>query len=525
MNSFNNPNMTSAAPGMIPFASNMTSGVFSGMEHNMAQFQIERLVAVVQPPIPNQVIRPLTSNLDSSTISGLQTLIERQNVTKFTPNLLNGFAGRILVPSTQASGDVSIANGWGTQRYAFTLVIRARMNTGANSRYYVNGYSESPDLVSYGGAKNPNMVFYIDSVTKANLLEIQHLGGTVVTEVPAESNHLLTSTNYAVPLNQTANLYSMLPNEIVATLYVNASLGSNGSPAHYQNHIQDITPEAKLSTFGNCSPTNYITRTLNGFSTALQAEGYMDTFAGILSNSQGEMPESMPTQDPFMAALARAQNTPLATSSFTLAHLSAIDPSFHIADTRYQHHGVVDSYRDPNATASWAGQSREATMASLIASCMPYFLVSSSLSFLNFKATNADYVTGRDFEPFGGSAISPVLNIQRCIEKFREIFKMQLETEITMNGTCSYALSCQATTTGTMVIDLSINGGPVYNFVFPAFASAQMAPIVSNTLQQTNTIVGAFGSMMQSVYDSMMASASNTGVGFGIQQQFLNNGV
>lgn len=165
-------------------------------------FVIKSLILTEAGTFDDMIGRNYTSTINANTMG----LLERTQGGRYLgPEALAGYSGQVIQQDITAAGTraLSIPNGWGTQRYRFTMIV-GYDGTGLTTdvTYIYTGYTDGPGYSQMTNSFDPNMRFYFNNVIQVTKFMVSGFNGQLEQRVSVnEISHVLHQRTLGGGLN------------------------------------------------------------------------------------------------------------------------------------------------------------------------------------------------------------------------------------------------------------------------------------------------------------------------------------
>ena len=464
--------------------------------------------------------RSYSFNVNDQTLLKLENMFEKQGVKQNSTISELAVATElpnIMTYNTLPVGNANIVNGWSTKRFRFIMTTEADLN-GTTMVSYIQGYTEYYD-VSMNGLLDPNMKYYINSITNVTRIIDPISGGVIVRPhssfnviIDHNGNNKVESTYndpYALPLkdntvmmNNNSPLQLIRPTDITDSIKNNVMYEESNIMLH--NHADDIDgTKAIVSDRSNNDPISHFTKTINSFITAKSISNNSYEQSDILKNASIRSAEPQIINTPFISALYTVTGIP-EPYSFTEKELDLIDPNVkaYIPNANTQLASVDDAtFLDTMYTEDLYKQNIETIIAVTVAESINSAIIENMLTKLSFSTTN---ITGlpvtiiTEFNSFiEGVDMIPYVN------KVKNKIDSVLMPGISQNGLILIDLHVVANLLGDTTIEISVNNAPKIVYRLPTFADSLYSPVATDEVNK-KLITSDFSTVMDMSYDVNM---------------------
>ena len=425
--------------------------------------------------------RSFTIEADGSTLNMLEATFAANGVNQnntISQALIANTMPSIVKLDANAGGIAQIQNGWHTERLRFIMEIEQELN-GMLLVSYFQGYTEHSEM-SYTGAHDPNMPFYINSVTNVtkmmdpvtnqmivrphsvyNVITDQYGGTRYEQEFGDDDNRLIRPVDLINNLDS-ADMYG----ELSGT--VNSLTGS-------------LTTKVQTSKRSNHDPLAYLTNTVNAFiegksMTDLSSNGTTDVY----KSSTVLLREASLNALPFIHALHNITGE-VTPTTFTLGMLEGMFPYASTVTFRPQGDTLIrtNTIMDTDDTEELYKPNIETMVATTIVHSINSIMTDNLLSIVSLTASNA---TGEDFvEVFPAQSLIEGIDTLKYENAVLAKVRNVLLPEVTRNGMLIVSFTVISDLLGDTTVTVSVNNGPAIPYRLPTFADSLYAPVVTSS--------------------------------------------
>lgn len=455
----------------------------------MSNFVIKQLLFCPTGTYNDQFLRSfyLGDNVDTQKLSMMQELTRNGKV--INAGVLSGIGGQILKPSADLTHQVQIANGFGEQRLRFMMEVHSRA-MGADLITYVTGYTNYPGyhrVDSLNVVFDPNMKLYFDKT-----VSVQHVSNGVggFRSSVIDSSHLLFGEyNPSFNAGQESVAMSIRPEDIFSVLEISSQTGGD----YYSDGrlvFADLMP--KKSSLTNEMPGHYAAKVLSNYrDSVVNGMGGMGTMPDAMQYAIGNVAEGVINEDPLFHAICRTLNF-AEDGSITYGALCTVSPGLDtVAALTGGESKYVHALHQRGTSADWNASNMETLAATAMAIQVPAIMADLLLTGIAFIATN---------DTFGGEYDVQVKNYQAFAKfdmtSYIQTFQQRLITSVlqslSQNRQVKFHITAMIDMHGETRINVSMQGGHMYEYCNPTFASALFAPVMSYNKEQVFGLVKDF---------------------------------
>lgn len=472
-----------------------------------------------------QFRRPYKTNGTGVAISMITERMDtlQGHVQGISGGFLAGVAGEFLAPQASPENEqgIFIPNGWGTERYYFFMKVRVKNKLGGSTTELIQGYTDHPDMLSYGGAVDPNTRFTINSVTVMNdTVEYGPYAGHNVSNV-TDAYHVVANNNWTDLSSLTdpnaQNFVSMRPGDIHTTI---TTMGMGSSDLVDTRQLSTRVPRA--SRRSNGLATEYASRVINSTIEACASLPTMATSTMELhTKAAGNSLEVSLNRNAFIHAISQI-NMNTISDSFSLADLFKLDPA--LANPMDQRMTVlqpgsamVQSSAVPQDysgySENWSGSTYEHQSAAIISNAIIGLLIEAGLGVAHVRCTNHN-IGGPVINILDGATLGGQ-DMQRAMFGFQSRLQTEVINQISMDNRIGYNIEIRGEIAKSTMISLQLDNRPAVLFVAPSFADALTAPVLSSSTQRLQEVAFDFSNMLETCISTPTPSLESlTGTGF-----------
>lgn len=434
--------------------------------------------------------RTYSINATAGVVNKFQNIVqERGTNTRLNPIAVSSLIPEITTISTLPTGQAGIVNGWDTERFRFIMVVEANTMNGTKRISFIQGFTEFSDATA-SGLIDPNMVFYINSVT--NVQQTIDTVNNRILSVPTSTFNVITDM-FGNARYQQVDPYSLpklvRPRDIVENTM---SLSSHDTQAGRIVNASGTLGQNKpiASNRVNNDPLQYFSKLYNSFVQGKNATlGSAADIVEVLENTCDihEILEPSISAQPFFDAIHKITGE-IVPSSFTMNILLALDPNVTNLPPQIfyrDNNGInmgpqnLPDLMDSSDTADTLNPTAENLKAVTICNSLNGMMLECLITRLSVSMTNS----------FGENAVIisdvnsfiPNVDLIMWTNKLRDRIENILFPNITDNGLTRVDVHAMTDVMKETTISISINGGPQYLYRFPTFADSLYTPVVTDT--------------------------------------------
>lgn len=460
---------------------------------------VRKLYLGLTRPQSEQHRRSYDVVFDGKAHQAIQNEVDRYGQKAFDPTNLGNLMAKgadFIKYSGTPEGDVHIDNGWEADRFRFSMWVDVYRNGTFLRTEFISGYTDDAAVLNPGMISSvrvdPNMVFTINHVTEARFRQMDSHGQPMT--MVSRAHSVVRNGAYTGLGLMNQQMFLTRPSDVLRAvdkvdMYRGMAEATNmGVPGAmtYQDLDSTLTNVPVLSGDTNQLIPTFISRTLSSLyqnSLATFDPMNMDnTSAGSLASER--IKDTPFTNSGFVHVInRRSGNGTGTTAQFTFGELIQLDPTI---DDRTEIFGRSYESGDivvPNGNSFGIDVLGEAIPAAIHATAVAQttlaMMAMSGIATLAYHADN--YQTGQ-----------PEVVYQACdgmdhdgqLGNRLEVMKTRLITEC-LNLLCAQQETFEIDLFADSFNDVYIqifHDGVRRNYVIPAFASASLAPVVTNNL-------------------------------------------
>ena len=433
--------------------------------------------------------RPYATDMNDSSLSAIAT------ATNFGTNVsaqsLSPVVGMFMRPTAQASGEIAIPNGWNTPRLRFVMQLEYPAIAGGRIIQYVTGFTNKSDL-SYSRQLDPNMMLYFNnSLLMQEISEMTPMGlQTRLRMVSADQ--VLSAEAFGIgvvmPGGSMAPIRTMRPEDVFSVIGTDKFRGLNGATDLRPTFLP--TTPVKKSTRKNNSFSDYLARSIDGFTLATENSDWDTSGSENFNKASALVAEESVMRDNFLAWV-QARGLMTSGGSVPWGELIAAAPEAdHVAKVLSTGAGpqIVNAPM-AGSTEYWSSTTHETIFATILSETVPSMMMDHLIGKFSIKCTNRHpELFGLNGEPMGAQHSVHVLggfllNQQPIDASLYRALVMRIASvilpEVSMAGMIDYEFTGHFDLLGTSMLSVSISGQPAIDFTVPTFADNLFTPVMT----------------------------------------------
>lgn len=448
-----------------------------------------------------QYRRPYLATANDHIIDGIVERLDRSPI--YTPELFSGVANTFLEPTAAPESELIIPGDWDRQRYGFLLKVECTYRTGGKIIEYVQGYTNPQDIIVQPTRTfvDPQMEFYINSVTTVRETLEQSPNMTGFYTSAAETSHVLADNNFN-GVYASDKTQRMRPEDVFATM----------SRASMQGEIVDgrsvLTNQAIKSDRRNNSALAYSSTLFQKYKEANQeANGVGQSEVQVLATARNLSAEEVAGMDPFMKAINNYKQNAggVIGNMFRYRDLEAMAP--HVDSVTK----IMQMDNEARAESYWAGQgedwgkaNRYQQVATIIGHSMAAILLENMFTAFTLTCTN-QHQSGSHLLTTGSDCETYVDDPASFEARFNEVLRRathQVFHDVTWGNGIPFYAHVEIDLTHDTKIWLNLDHQGEVMFAIPSFTDSLAVPILTGNgelaVNNARSFDGIFSKLHQS---------------------------
>lgn len=463
-----------------------------------------------------QFLRPYVtdSNINGQQLDDLANrMVGGSTNPILSPLSVVGAGGSFITRKATPEAQLSIPNGWDQRRIRFMMEVVFDHQIGGSNSQFISGYTDFPGVNPGTLSIAPEMIFYIDSITKTrNVIHHTPMGEISNYNVIA-SQHLLYDNDFG---GFTTPVFkrSMRPEDIYDTmgnalLFQDPTYQSSGYDTRNTLRQVAVTSDRSLST-----PANFVTSVVNNYIHASATEEFGQDLNAIAEEAKkramSESNSSASYYDNFLNAISNLRGGVPVNSYFTYAELQRLDPNvFHVTNYFVQGQTQLNQLHQSGQTQGWGGSDYQTMAATTLSNAVPALMTELMITRLAFKSTNHD-ITGQPRTDILAGRGFGNLDMTMNFEKFKDSFHRLIVNDITYGNMLGYAIEMNVDLHGETWIKISIDNSPMVDYVTPSFCDGMFSPVVTSDQATITNLTQDFSSLIENVRDRVRHNSGPT---------------
>lgn len=463
------------------------------------RMNIRKLIIQETGTYNQQWKRPFETGLQAS---GFNQILENVDQAKaITPAALAGVANQFIHPSATPESTIIIPEGWNERRLRFFMEVETETQVGTIQTEYVVGYTNYSGL-SFGGALDPNMVFYINSVNTTRKSFQNTPMGNMAYQNVIDSSHILANDHYA-GISTPNQLWRLRPEDVFG------QIESNEIAQETQGDFLDtrltINREPIKSRRTNAVAPVFVSSILDSYLQSQRGDINNSNRFELIENAKAAIKSQSISTDPFISFI-RGNNSNAPCNQFTYADLQRLDPNVDNVRVVLSLTPTLQStIHTAGQTADWGGSTGETLFATCVSQSLPGYMLDHCINKFHFMSTNRDIGCNITTKVVDVKSLMQGIDITPHIQSL--IFKLEKELlkDLSYNNQMDFMIDVRCDLIGETWINVSLNNGPIYTYVTPSFADALMSPVTSYDQNKVVAIANDFENLMGHIGDSGLA--------------------
>lgn len=496
------------------------------------QTRVELFIMAQTGSYQEQTLRPFKTNYSERVVNQLTEATLSGN--RLGVAAVNAIAAEVIQPSANIEGFVGIPEGWTSRRFRFIMRVVETQPFLPNEKTIriFFGYSDHSD-VSHGGLLDPNTHIYFNSETTIRDKIVNGVNGPVRQAFVQAANQIITPMRI-LNAGRTGNIqqtHMIRPEDVFNLREANiisdmaAQNIQGGIDLTYDTRAISGTGSFQLSRRRDTSPTRYVADTLGSLQHAVQEnrmvnQGFVTNNSlgpAVMSEAGARAANQSVGSDLFLAKLRDHANY-MERGYVTLKDLISLFPE--VGDFQNVTRYALDDGRSirrvtqAHDSEHWQGADKTSIAASLIAQVVPAIMMDNFIRNISFAVTNS-MIPGQyalQIHPDFTRSIVDEIDMVPYIQEFERRLVVDALNSITFGGQIPFHISVISDLAGDSIINISLDGEPVVQYVAPTFTDSLFSPMVSTQLDAANKVSNDMIAIASSVLDVGQAN-----VNFGVQ--------
>lgn len=445
-----------------------------------------------------QYRRPYETNLTGNTLNEMK---ERLSTAKaFTPTLFSGMASHFVAPSPTPENPIDMVNGWNEPRVRFMLELEYNWHTGGVVKEIVLGYSSHLG-VSHAGAIDPQMVFYVNSVTQARASMVNVPGiGTQMHQSIFDSSHILVNNSFSNAYSGNLD-HRLRPEDVYCTMQASHLQDMGESVLDSRTMNYNIPVKSRRT---NSSVTNYVSSILKNYIQSISKNDFGQGPNELLEDARGSVVEESTSRDPFLMNLSQVRQNGGVENTFSFGDLARLDPNVQrpeVTKVRFMSPTAKAKSHQTGLTAEWNGVNKETEIATILSHSVPALMMELGIMKVFFKTTNRDITNNINTVVYSPPLSFSDVDMSVPTQMFLTHLENRILRDVSFNGGMDFAIDMRVDLMGETWISLSVYGRPFIEFVTPSFADALLVPVLTADQHRAASLASDFENLANELSD------------------------
>lgn len=447
-----------------------------------------------------QYRRPLHTTVDSQAINAIGEATDYGR--SVTPEAIAHVAGHIVAPRAEVESEVLMTNGWEDNRCRFLIEVTLNELNGGRLRKVITGWTSHLGITQ-SGAVDPNMLLHVNNVIDIRDITHRRADGRMETiSNIVDSSHILFGR---FDRRGYGNDYSLRPEDIHRHSSTASLINDYGTQGDVYNLRSSFANGIKKTRRNNALPTSFVSKMLQADNVAHElADSQLDTPDSIAKRAAALVRDPQTHLDPVISALDELCDF-TTQGMFTYGQLMQLAPGIdeHVTEAHFV--GGVHKRHDVHRagmTENWHGANVETMIATMLSNMVPSMMIDLAINKLDLTATN-NTLDGRpiaDVAP-NGTALSIIhgLDMHRQVSMFFRKFLIEVWPVLSHNDQLSLSIEVRCDTLADTFIGVSVNGGPIIDYVAPTFCDTLMSPIITSDVSAIDNVTRDFQNIASNI--------------------------
>ena len=426
------------------------------------------------------VLRPYRVHADYNDINNLKEKIDSKPVAKLNTLDVVEAAPNILRLADTPDRVVQIENGWQTPRFIFVIKVEATASNGVDIiRSYIQGYTSHADI-SYAGTIDPNMKFYINTITSVRLTYDELTG--MYNIIPYSAYSVIYDPNgetYRIEQDHEA-MRLFRPKDIISDLRLKRVY--DVQDGEFLDTSSTVSRIAETSRPDNRNPLDHITKSINAIKSATSMSEPGDGQLDIYDTAISSLLEFKITAEPFISALS-AQTGRLTPAIFTFQELNLLD---HMVSDKIEVFIKSKQNSTVNGVSLISQEDTEPLLSSLVEVKIGHEFIDAVTGLLlaNRLSSVVLHVTNNTVDLVPSTIISSYttdiddIDMSGFLKRFVTRLEMEVMPLITNNGQLIVDIHAIIDFQAKSQVQVSINGKPAVPISIPVYADNLYSPVL-----------------------------------------------
>lgn len=487
----------------------------------MQTIHIESLLLQETGTYNPQFLRPYTTHVDGQLLNTLSERIDmhynpvgkQSHTSRLSGALFSGVSGQLLQPRSQVGRVVDIPQGWSERRLRFIMVVVATISTGAEMRYYLQGFTSHLGVIQNSlamgtGSLDPNMEFYVNSIIGTITTFANTPFGLVPTTRVIESSQVINGVMH----NTMAPVLAMRPIDVYADIQRHHLMtGMNAystSPVDIMDTRLNESMETQRSKRSSNLAGSYLGDFVRAQKTSQLASQMLDGPNDQLGACRETVMEPSIVENPFFLALRNIQGVHNA-SKFTSSDLAKIDPTM---GSRVEYRKITNvqlaGLHQTGVTEHWNGADLTTIAAFTLVNGLSSIMLDLFITNISFTASNMVSLDGSVVTTIE-SANSFIQNVDMRGHYAALIERLNREVlaNISQDNMIGFTIKVNADLFLETWVTITLAGvsNPETVYVLPSFCDATLAPVLADSVDHREN----FSYEMEKIFNHLNGAISS----------------
>lgn len=454
-----------------------------------------------------QFIRPYTTNVDGKVVETLVDRVMGSTNRKIDGSMLSGLASAFITPQAAPESQVNMINGWDTKRIRFTLEVICDNALGVQSTEYVQGYTSHSGITNNMNI-DPDMDFFINSITQTRKQHIPTPVGIQVIETIVDNSHILADNNWQGIT--TPNQQRMLrPQDVFCNISHNhipysfendGDRNINGSGIFDARTVMkmDATKSRRRNGLGGAFAADI----MSAYTTSTQLAEFGQNEDSLVEAARANVVEQQASIDPFLSAISNITQG-VVSNRFRMSHLMRLDPNIvNVINYAITGPTQMSQVHQMGQTNHWQGSDRITQAAVILSQSLPAIMMDLMINSVYFKSTNHD-ITGQPTTIILTGKGFTNMDQTRHFDLFKHRLEREIINDMTFGNQSSYNLEVKANLLGETWITIAIDNSGSFDFVTPSYCDNLFVPVITRNPEVVRTLASDFESLNAGIKDAM----------------------
>lgn len=465
----------------------------------------------------DQFTRAYEAHLSAQSVNALANKAAESGMGVFRPSTLSGLASNMISISAAPESNVpiNIDNGWGNRRLLFFMDVLTEDLSGAQTVYFIQGYTNYVGLSLQSRSIDPNMVFYINNIVVSRLMQ------PVNTPQGVMHKHSLVNTDhvlYDMQADPNNRQWTMRPQDIFHVLTshnfgMSAQGSTNNRPPNVLDNRNRLHSVPQMSRRTNAIASNYASNLVGGFLQAAESVNPVAAPTETYDAAGNVVGETTINLNPFMLALSKRRSSGFIGGTFYWRDLLALDQNVErVLTVATAGPTQIRQQHSAGMTSDWSGANVETKYAATISQAIPALMLECMLYQVAFTSNNMMRVEGNfngiytlmsnGTSMHGGSAVGDM-------ETFKTRLEIEVLKDISYNNQQKFDIRVQSSVFGDTWVSISIDGGPYVDFVTPTFCDGVITPVLTHSYGKIENMASSIDNLVSQVGDALHQSSQS----------------